>query len=260
MKKIFCLMGGFLSFLGIMPGYAASTLPKPPLLNQSQQLIVVTTDNWDTYQGYLQPYERSAPNQPWQSAGKGWPVVVGKAGLGWGNNYKKYALNGPIKQEGDKKAPAGAFTLGSAFGFSSVADPQLKLPYIPITADTICVDDPHSKYYGKIIDKSKIATKDWDSAEIMIEKDPAYIQGFVVNYNIHGEMPNGGSCIFMHIKGSPNSDGTAGCTAMVQNNVTWLWHWLDPKKRPLLVQMPKTQYMELQKAWGLPVLSTEPRV
>ncbi len=252
MKKILYLISGFLSFFGTMPGYAASTIPKPPLLNQSQQLIVVTTDNWDTYQGYLQPYERSAPNQPWQPVGNGWPVVVGKAGLGWGNNYKNYAVSGPIKKEGDKKAPAGAFAIGSAFGFSSTTDPQLKLPYIPINANIVCVDDSHSKYYGKIIDTSKVATKDWNSAEIMIENDPAYIQGLVVNYNTHGDMLNGGSCIFMHIRSSPDSDGTAGCTAMAQNNVTWLWHWLNPNLHPALVQMPKAQYTELQKAWGLP--------
>ncbi len=260
MKKInrFVIM---ISMLGIITaGNAATSMPpKPSLLNQSKQILVVTTDSWDTYQGYLQPYERSGPNNAWQPVGNGWPVVVGKKGLGWGANYKTYSVSGPIKQEGDTKAPAGVFTIGSAFGFSPTADQQLKLSYIPITKNTFCVDDNNSKYYGKVIDTSKVPAKDWNSGEVMIEANPSYIKGLVVNYNIKGNMPKGGSCIFMHIMGPSSTDGTEGCTAMEKSNVSWLLNWLDPKANPLLVQLPKEQYLAVQKTWGLPAYQNRNR-
>jgi zinc D-Ala-D-Ala dipeptidase len=241
--------------IAISPANAATSIPLKPLeLNKSRQIIVVNSNNWDNSQAYLQPYERSGPGQPWHVASAGWPVVVGSKGMAWGNNLKNEVKDGPFKQEGDKKSPAGVYAIGPAFGFAPKPDPQLKLTYIPVTPTLLCVDDSKSRYYGKIIDTSKIAAKDWNSGEVLINYKQDYIKGIVVKYNIEGNMSHGGSCIFLHIEGPALVKGTHGCTAMTETRVTWLWHWLDPKAHPLLVQMPKAQYLKVQKAWGLPSL------
>ncbi len=234
---------------------AAELPPKPPVLDQSRQMILVVTDSWNNYQGHLQAYTRKGVNQPWQPVGSGWSVYIGKTGLAWGYPFIKYAGSDPVKKEGDGKSPAGAYTLGAAFGFAATKDPQLRLSYIPITATTICVDDPKSKYYGRIIDSSTVPEKDWNSAEIMIQHDPAYTRGVVVNYNSNGEMPGNGSCVFIHVLSQKSKLGTAGCTAMNAGYLPWIWHWLNPTLQPVLVQLPRTQYKQLQKLWGLPKIS-----
>jgi len=58
----------------------------------------------------------------------------------------------------------------------------------------------------------------------------------VVNHNPN-QIKNGGSCIFIHIR-SGNGKGTAGCTAMNQDNIVTVLKWLKEDKRPLLLQLP----------------------
>lgn len=232
---------------------ADSLPPKPSILDRSQQLLVVVTNSWDNQQAILQPFYRRSSKESWQPYGDSWPVVVGKNGLGWGNNLKSYAgSNDPIKKEGDGKAPAGAFQIGPAFGFEPI-DKEVKFKYIAITPSIICVDDPKSRYYGRIINTDQVDKKDWDSAENMVDETVYYKRGLVVNYNIHGEFPGGGSCIFIHIHPTLEN-GTAGCTAMVEDNLAKIWSWLNPQNNPVLVQFPKEQYQKLQKSWGLPDL------
>jgi D-alanyl-D-alanine dipeptidase len=49
-------------------------------------------------------------------------------------------------------------------------------------------------------------------------------------------------------------EGTVGCTAMAQENVETLLGWLDPGKKPLLLQLPRAQYKHIKKRWKLPPL------
>ena len=49
-----------------------------------------------------------------------------------------------------------------------------------------------------------------------------------------------------------NSQGTAGCTAMSQSELERLLIWLDPARKPLLVQLPKPAYERLIDRWKLP--------
>jgi hypothetical protein len=45
---------------------------------------------------------------------------------------------------------------------------------------------------------------------------------------------------------------TVGCTAMPQADLELLLGWLDPKRKPLLVQLPAAQYQKLRHRWNLP--------
>jgi L,D-peptidoglycan transpeptidase YkuD (ErfK/YbiS/YcfS/YnhG family) len=73
----------------------------------------------------------------------------------------------------------------------------------------------------------------------------------VVGYNTSPTRSGAGSCIFLHIWDGPEQ-GTAGCTAMEPIRIETLLRWLDPKKAPVLVQLPEPEYLKYQSAWSLP--------
>ncbi|WP_392890228.1 M15 family metallopeptidase [Pseudomonas migulae] len=214
-------------------------------LDASRQLIVVTSKNWDDIQGTAQRYERDG--QAFRKVGDGFAVVLGKNGMAWGKGLGSDEPGGePVKREGDGKAPAGVFNLGTAFGYDDKS--ATKLPYLALTPTIECVDDSQSQRYNELVDGSKIS-KDWNSSERM-RNEAGYRQGIVIAHNTPPS-PASGSCIFFHIWRSPTSP-TAGCTAMDQADIARLFDWLDPRQQPLLVQMPEAQYEHVRERWNLP--------
>ena len=73
----------------------------------------------------------------------------------------------------------------------------------------------------------------------------------MVDYNRQAPKPGAGSCIFLHVWRSPEK-GTAGCTAMAEQDLQAILGWLRNEKNPLLVQMPRAEYEKVWKPWGLP--------
>jgi len=217
-------------------------------LNQAQQLIVVTTDGWDNVKAKMWYFDKNRDGQ-WLVVKKDQSAVVGKTGLAWADvSYKKLA-NAPLKAEGDYKAPAGIFKLGRSFGFGD-EDPS-NPRFIQLKTGIECIDDSRSKFYNEIINTKNFA-KDWDSSEKMSEIN-LYKYGIEVLYNHNPSTPKLGSCIFMHIWRSP-STGTEGCTAMSENNIESLQHWIDANKQTALVQLPQNIYNQVQANWKLPKL------
>ena len=180
------------------------------------------------------------------------PVVVGKKGLGLGRGVVRLNLRGaPIKKEGDERAPAGIFRLPSAFGYApSPSARWVRLPYLALSKRIEGIDDPRSRYYNKLVDRSKVAKVDWRSSEQMRRDDVLYKWGVVVDHN-PAAIPGAGSCIFLHVWKSPSSP-TVGCTAMREKDLTGLLRWLDPGRHPILVQMPRPVYRSLQANYNLP--------
>jgi D-alanyl-D-alanine dipeptidase len=182
-------------------------------------------------------------------------VVVGKSGLGWGIGIRNVPrASGPIKKEGDGKAPAGIFRLSATFGYAPAQPSAWKMPYIALTKSVECVDDPRSKFYNRIVDRSSVSP-DWNSSEHMLLGDERYQWGMVVDHNsankARSAIPGAGSCIFLHIWRDPETT-TVGCTAMSQADIETMLAWLDPMRSPILVQLPEAQYKSLRKSWKLP--------
>ncbi|WP_419709481.1 L,D-transpeptidase family protein [Pseudomonas sp. NFX224] len=215
-------------------------------LDGSGQLIVVTSKNWDDIQGIAQRYERHGDRfEKFEAA---FPVVLGKNGMGWGKGLKIVEQpQGPIKQEGDGKAPAGMFKLGTVFGYDASA--STRLPYLALTPTIECVDDSQSARYNQLVDGFSME-KDWNSAERMRRKDDLYRQGIFIEHNTPAS-PGAGSCIFFHIWRSSTAP-TRGCTAMAPEDIARLLTWLDSRQSPLLVQLPQAQYELLRERWKLP--------
>ena len=229
---------------------AAAKVPAP--LRSSRQLVVVTTRDWDAVGGVLRRFERRGAASRWTQVGGDVPVVVGRTGLAWGvGAVALSAAEGPRKKEGDGKAPAGVFRLGSAFGFAPARETAwLRLPYLPLTSSIECVDDTASRRYNLIVDRAALKEVDWNSSERMREVE-GYRWGLTVAHNAAPPTPGLGSCIFLHVWAAPDK-GTAGCTAMEQPNLEALLRWLDPAKAPLLVQLPEAEYARLRADWRLP--------
>ncbi len=237
----------------------AAPCEEPAAVHASTQMLVVTTANWDAVPGTLERYERANAHKKWKKFGPPIAVVVGKKGLGWGlgeaseGDFSVRDAADPVKHEGDSRASAGLFRLSTAFGYAAQEQAGWKMPYVSLTPTVECVDDIRSKYYNQVVDRAAVAP-DWNSSEHMLYSNGQYRWGLVIDHNMDPVIPGAGSCIFMHIW-LGTDEGTVGCTAMAQENVEAVIGWLDPAKRPLLLQLPRAQYKTIKRRWKLPGLT-----
>ncbi len=201
----------------------------------TQQLLRVTTADWNTSTGTLQRYERDAQGH-WQKVGKPINIILGRNGLGWGLGLHRTPVDAVyIKHEGDGRAPAGLFVLGHGFGYDTF---DIAFPYTLYRRTDHCVDDSHSQWYNQIVDSTKVE-QDYKSFEYMRLKNNLYEYGITVNHN-PDRIAQAGSCIFMHIR-NPKGGATAGCTAMDKKDIVEILRWLREDKHPLLLQLPKEE-------------------
>lgn len=246
---------------------AAALAPPPvPLVQDTRQMIVVTTDGWDATQGSLQAYTY-ADAKGWQSEGEPFAVAVGRNGSAWGVGLRPNPTDegaqqpgDPIKQEGDGRSPAGIFAIGTAFGYA----PKLEttLDYQPMAESSYCMDVPDSRYYNRIVDANVVGAEAVEGStepmrlDLHNDGDVRYREGFVIEHNPKAEVRRG-SCIFAHLWRTPG-EATAGCTAMDAAHMQTLLGWLTPAARPRFVLLPKAQYVKLQAQWQLPELKAAP--
>lgn len=202
------------------------------------QVVLVTAPDWSSTTGTLRRYERAGAQARWQASGEPVEVLLGKHGLAWGLGLSaRSAEDGPQKKEGDLRAPAGVFAFGTAFGRASREEMRwLRFPYRQLTPATEGVDDPASRYYNRLVERSQITQPDWHSSEHMGEI-AVYELGLEVAHNPE-RVARAGSCIFVHLWPG-GSSGTAGCTALHRADLVALLHWLDVAKHPVLVQLPQ---------------------
>jgi L,D-peptidoglycan transpeptidase YkuD (ErfK/YbiS/YcfS/YnhG family) len=229
-------------------------------LRESRQCLVVITSEWKATSGILTVFERRNGEKGWRQKEQNIPVVVGKSGLAWGRGVADVGqFAGPVKVEGDGAAPAGVFRLSSAFGYAPRNRVgRVGLQYRPLTRETEGIDDPTSRYYNQLVERSNVSNPDWHSSEQMWRRDSLYRWGIVVDHNTRPVIPRRGSCIFLHVwRGAKSS--TVGCTTMPEQNIKQLVDWLDPKANPILVQLPRAEFERLKGQWRLPA-SREKRV
>lgn len=236
-------------------GALFAALGPTPVPATSRQLVLVVTPNENATSGILYRFERDSHDSPWKEIAPQVSIVVGRTGLASGLGlHRETVVPLHSKKEGDGKSPAGAFALTSAFGFERA--PALRLPYQPLTDTFECVDDPGSRYYNRLVDRSAVSTPDWKSSEKM-RGIGGYVWGVVVAHNSAPVEPGAGSCIFLHAWSGPESP-TVGCTAMPEERIRELVHWLDADARPVLVQLTEGAYAELRRAWQLPISGSRP--
>jgi L,D-peptidoglycan transpeptidase YkuD (ErfK/YbiS/YcfS/YnhG family) len=216
---------------------------------ETRQLVLSVSSGWEVTGGRIRLFERDSPSSPWQPVGTGFEVSLGRTGMGWGRGLQPANLAGPVKREGDGRSPAGIFDLRLATGYGP-APAGTRLTYRLATAELKCVDDPASPHYNKLVNES-LVEKDWTSAEEMRRYDELYRLVVWVGHNDAPAEPGAGSCIFLHLRGDPQTT-TAGCTAFELEPMQRLLRWLDPAARPVLVQLPAAILRDVASGWGLP--------
>jgi hypothetical protein len=221
---------------------AAAELPP-----EARQLVLVRAAGWDATKGTLRRYRREAG--VWKPVGGEARVSLGKSGLAWGRGLAprdpaRPPSSGPAKREGDGRTPAGAFLLTEATSIAATPPEGTRLRY-RAAGDLVCVDDPASPHYNRIVPDGG----DWRSAEQM---DLSTIYRLVVNvgHNVE-QVAGGGSCIFLHVWRRPGA-ATLGCTAMDGAVMETLLGWLDPAQTPVLVVLPDAAHRRLRASWKLP--------
>ncbi|NCP65160.1 MAG: hypothetical protein GW763_12325 [Paraglaciecola sp.] len=236
---------------------ACAFLPQPSvgLLQQldTEQLIVVVSEDWGASTARLQKYQWQ--QHKWEKVGPAFAVNLGRTGLAWGLGLHPQQT-GYYKQEGDGKATAGIFDLGTSFGYLPTLNTAL--PYAPMTANHYCIDVNASPLYNQIVDADEVGQTAIAGSTEPMRRDihngnqEIYKKGIVLAHNPANQSGQG-SCIFMHLWFGEGV-ATAGCTAMAEPNMDALLAWLDPSKHPRYVALPRTEYQEKQHAWGLPQL------
>lgn len=233
------------------PSAAPATAEGTPIPARSRQLVVVRTKTWNSLTGSLQRYERSNEGA-WRSAEEPTPINVGRSGMAWGRGLHPEQAAGPKKREGDGRSPAGVFSLGSAFGYAEDLPAQAKkFPYMQLQNSVYCIEDARSAHYNELVDTRSVPLKGWERKSQMLRPDGLFRWGLIVEQNDTDTVRGRGSCIFLHIWRGPKR-GTAGCTAMPEEQVEKLLTWVDPSAAPVLVQLPDAEYERLRAPWQLP--------
>lgn len=214
------------------------------------QLLVVVSPDWNAIEGTLYRYQRAHSALQWELAGAPIPVTLGKHGMAWGRGLHDL---GDHKREGDGRSPAGLFSVGTAFGDVLHQSFARNIPFLLVTDDLECVDDPRSLYYNQFVTADSVERRDWTTSEKMKEIGSLYALGLVIEHNLNPIEAGMGSAIFMHIWESPGT-GTAGCTTMAENDLNEVVAWLDAEQHPCLVQLPFEEYRNKKSQWGLPEL------
>ena len=231
----------------------APLAPSSPIAN-SDQLVLVSSHDWNAAVGELHRYERHGAL--WREIGNPTPVSLGRNGTAWGLGVHPMPQPGPQKVEGDGRSPAGVFSLSGAFGYGPTG--HTLMPYEAMDASDWCMDVPTSPHYNRIVDARSVGedavagSTEPMRLDLHHDGDIRYALGLMVAHNPQA-VPNKGSCIFMHLWRQPG-EATSGCTAMDEEAMQTLLAWLDPARNPVLVLLPESEYARMSAAWRLPRL------
>jgi L,D-peptidoglycan transpeptidase YkuD (ErfK/YbiS/YcfS/YnhG family) len=225
------------------PAGLTSSQSCPVELTKATQLLLVSTNNMSTSQAHLRLFELDASSNVWRMLEQTKLAAVGRNGLAWSWVSQEFArANESIKSEGDGKTPAGLFRIGDAFGFGpSQIDGYIRL----IPGQHLCVDDPASSYYNKIVSAypRPPGLRGEEMGSISL-----YRKGFFIDYPTNAER-RAGSCIFIHVWRS-SMKGTNGCIAAAQSTVEQLHRWIRPKNAVIAI-LPQREVTRIEECLNL---------
>lgn len=200
----------------------AQTRDCPPVLDKAKRLVLASAPDMNSERIELHLYVRDALGAAWRQLGKPRPAVIGRAGMAWGHTFRDYASPGePLKREGDKRTPAGFFTIGSSFGFEPSS--RVGKHVVLQKGETVCVDDVRSPAYNTIQNRSVIGpnVRGEDMRAISM-----YRHGLFIDYP-SSRQDRAGSCIFLHLM-TKSGRGTLGCLAMPEMTLLGLQTFAEP--------------------------------
>ena len=212
----------------------------------STQAIVGVTSGWNSSHVTLHIYEKKG--KTWQLVGSPWKGRLGKNGLAWGRGiHPQIQSSAAVKKEGDKRAPAGIFKIGGAYGYAAQIKKTNLLKYHQITPKDLWVEDSKSPHYNKHLVLSHTPKTSWEKKAQMRQGDYAHALKLYIAHNdaIMGDkpIPGRGSAIFFHIWRGGGSKSTAGCTTMEKSKLSQMISVIDPNKQPVYILLPQSEYI-----------------
>ena len=200
------MRAALLAFVMLIAPQVALAQSCPALLSDARRLVLVVADKMTSVTASLRRFERASSDAPWKQIDGPASALIGHKGVAWAPTFREFARAGePIKAEGDKRAPAGFFTIGQSFGFATS-----KLPgYLRVAEGTTCVTDLSSPAYNTVTSRAKIG---WKVHGENMWRVSEYARGLLVNYPTDAKA-RAGSCIFIYLR-LPSTTGTSGCVAL----------------------------------------------
>lgn len=195
-------------------------------VKDSRQVVLITSKAFEATSARVYTFENQ--HGQWNSVFEPFDAVIGKNGFTHD------------KAEGDKKSPIGAYELRRCFGRGE--NPGTKLEFQQFGPNTFWVDDSKSALYNTF--QYGPADGRWSSAENLYKMGGVYKYFAVIEYNTYKPVPGKGSAIFLHVW-KDGDTGTSGCTAVSESNLLKLLKWLEPDKKPLLIQGPESELQEM---------------
>ena len=187
-----------------------------PKLENSNQIIVVTTNNMSTSYCNIEIYEKNDSGE-WNNIDS----TTGRVGA----NGLAYIEN---RVQSTNTTPAGVMSITGAFGVKN--NPGTKLDYIKVNNNMYWDLNSENSTYNRLINYNP--GRDY---EHLISYPRQYEYSLITDYN-HNQVPNKGGAIFVHCLGR---GATGGCVSMPREKMIKILKWIDPKKNPKILVIPK---------------------
>ena len=212
-------------------------------LQDSQQVVVVTSRRWGSSHAMLRAYQQDDEGT-WHLAKGPWAARVGWNGM----------VRGDRREQGSGTTPAATFRLG--LGFGSRPDPGTGLDrYRRFDKNDYWVYDPKDPRTYNVLEPFRSRQAHWRRSWAEHLRDfggGQYRYAVVVNFNL----PSGvhwsdrlrqrvadepadtrrGGGIFVHVNGR---GATAGCVSVSRDRMVALLRWLDSDDEPRIVIGPR---------------------
>ncbi|WP_415275076.1 L,D-transpeptidase family protein, partial [Clostridium perfringens] len=187
-----------------------------PKLENSNQIIVVTTNNMSTSYCNIEIYEKNDSGE-WNNIDS----TTGRVGA----NGLAYIEN---RVQSTNTTPAGVMSITGAFGVKN--NPGTKLDYIEVNNNMYWDLNSENSTYNRLINYNP-----GGDYEHLISYPRQYEYSLITDYN-HNQVPNKGGAIFVHCLGR---GATGGCVSMPREKMIEILKWIDPKKNPKILVIPK---------------------
>ena len=204
------------------------------LPRNTAQAIVGVASGWNSSHVTLHRYEKNTQGA-WRLVAQPWKGRLGANGLAWGRGLSPVPNGVRMKKEGDRRAPAGVFSLGGAWGYNANTNHHPNLSFSQITTRDLWVEDSSSKYYNQHIRLNHEPSAAWEKKAQMRQNDHAHSLKIFINHNAPKPLPGAGSSIFFHIWRGGGSKATFGCTTMHENQLKTLVQWINPNRNPVYI-------------------------
>ena len=215
------------------------------------QLALSVAGGWNSSSGRMQLFERDG--RGWRAVAPPWRVLYGKNGLAWGRGEHSIpeASIAPVKQEHDRRAPAGIFRIGKIYTYDTALPAGADYPFHTIGPNDAWIDDSTLPGYNRHVTVDPANPPPWFAKQRMRLDDPPHRWLVEIRHNADPPVAGAGSAIFFHIQRGADVR-SSGCTVMPQADIRRLISWLREPAHPRYVLLPKEEYLARWKAWGLP--------